>query len=202
MDVIRLLKKDHRTVEQLFQKLMKARGERKVELVEELARELLVHAKAEEQRFYPEARKVDDARDEVKDDLEEHQEIEEQLKQLLGMQPDDDGFDDLVAELQEAVEHHVDDEENELFPTLQEHWDDERLSELGEQVQAAKEELEQQDVLAEVRGGGAREKTAGKRYQQSERTKRELYRRAQQLDIEGRSKMTKDELLRAIQQAE
>lgn len=202
MDVFKLLKKDHRTVEQLFEKLQTSDDAgKKAELRDQLALELLVHAKAEERCFYPQARQVGEAKDDVKDGLEEHQQVEKQVKQLLGMDPDDDGFDDLLQELQECVDHHVNDEENELFPTLEEHWDRARQQELAEEVQSAKEELQRQDLLSEARGRRAASR-GGKRYQASERTRRELYERAKQLDIQGRSKMTKDELIKALEDAE
>lgn len=204
MDVFKLLKKDHRTVEQLFKKMQQTKqSSQKLQLRDELARELLVHAKAEERSFYPQARQVVEAKDIVKEGLEEHHEAEEQVKRLLGMEPDDDGFDDLLIELQEAVEHHVNEEENEMFPTLQEHWDRGRQQEIAEEVMAVKEELQSQDLLASMQGGGRKAGgRGGKRYQASERTRRELYERAKQLDIQGRSKMTKDELIKALESAE
>ena len=203
MDAIKLLKKDHRKVEQLFKQLKQARGSsQKANLRDELAREVLVHAKIEEKCFYPEARKVQEAKDDVKDGLEEHHEVEEQLKQLLRMEPDDDGFDALVDEIQGNIDHHVKDEEEEMFPLLRQHWDEAVFQELGQELTEVKQELMEQDVLMEAVGGGRRKAGGGgRKYASSERTRQELYERAQELDIQGRSKMNKAQLIKAIERA-
>jgi len=144
MDAITLLKKDHRTVEDLFKRFEKL-GDRakkgKQDVVERIIKELSVHAAVEEAVLYPAIRSaIEDKKVEevVLESLEEHHIVKWTLSELDGMSPEHERFDAKVTVLIESVRHHVEEEEQELFPKLAEAFDKEHRNELGDALAAAK----------------------------------------------------------------
>jgi hemerythrin superfamily protein len=142
MDAITLLKDDHRTVEQLFKRFESA-GERayktKRKLVDQIIKELSIHAAIEEQVFYPATReRVEAAEDEVLESLEEHHIVKWTLSELEDMPAEDERFDAKVTVLIESVRHHVKEEEQDLFPQVRKAISRTELQELGEQMAEAK----------------------------------------------------------------
>jgi len=119
MDPIQLLKKQHREVEALFKKIEKARGAQRRALMDELTANLKLHMVIEEKIFYPAvqqlpARKAEDMTLEA---YEEHAVVKLVLAELPGVDPEDERFDAKMTVLSELIEHHVDEEENEMFKT-------------------------------------------------------------------------------------
>jgi len=142
MDAISLLKKDHRTVESLFkqfEKLGEGAAKEKKAIVQQLVRELSIHASIEEQLLYPAARNaVKNEEDLVLESLEEHHLVKVTLSELESMNPSNERYDAKVSVLKEAVMHHVEEEEGELFPALQKKLGKETLTNLGKAIEAAK----------------------------------------------------------------
>lgn len=108
---------DHRKVEQIFNKLKDTTDgaeKTRLDLCKKLKNELLAHAEFEEAVFYPaiQERNVAD----VSDALEEHQEVKRMLEEIEQMGVASEQFMDKILELEEAVQHHVEEEENEMFP--------------------------------------------------------------------------------------
>ena len=119
MDPIQLLKKQHREVEALFKKIEKARGAQRRALMDELTGDLKLHMAIEEKIFYPAvqtlpAKKVEDMTLEA---YEEHAVVKLVLAELPGVDPEDDRFDAKMTVLSELIEHHVEEEEDEMFKT-------------------------------------------------------------------------------------
>ena len=142
MDAITLLKDDHKTVEALFTRFEKA-GDRayaeKRRIVDRIIEELSAHAAVEEQLFYPVARATVPGTEAVTlESLEEHHIVKWVLSELDSMAPEDERFDAKVAVLIENVRHHVEEEEQELFPKVREELGRNALSDLGEAMQKAK----------------------------------------------------------------
>ena len=111
MDAIALLKADHRKVEDLFEKFEKARGaDRKRAIAETICIELAVHAKIEEDVFYPACRgKVEDS---MLDEAQvEHDGAKVLIAEIEQGGPDDEFYNAKVKVLQEMIEHHVKEEE-------------------------------------------------------------------------------------------
>jgi len=113
-DAIALLKQDHRTVEELFEKFENASGsERKRKLAEEICLELSVHAEIEEEIFYPACEgNVDE--DLLKESYVEHDGAKVLIAEIMNGGPDDEYYDAKVKVLQEEIEHHVQEEEKRL----------------------------------------------------------------------------------------
>ena len=142
MDAIALLKADHRSVEKLFKEFESA-GDRafatKARVVSDLIRELSVHAEIEEMLFYPAASKAaTQTKSMVLEALEEHLGAKRILADLEGMEPTDERYDAKVSVLIEQVRHHVKEEETELFPKVADGLSQERLNDLGDQLEKAK----------------------------------------------------------------
>ncbi|MDQ1395815.1 MAG: hypothetical protein QOG64_1074 [Acidimicrobiaceae bacterium] len=144
MDAITLLKNDHKSVEKLFKSFEKLASKdgsasQKQKVVEQIVEELAMHAAIEEQVFYPAAREeVPDTEDTVLESLEEHHVVKWVLSELDGMSPDAERFDAKVTVLIESVRHHVEEEEQELFPDIRKELGRKRLGEIGDALEAAK----------------------------------------------------------------
>jgi hemerythrin superfamily protein len=142
VDAIVLLKDDHKTVEKLFRGFEKA-GDRAVktkrQLVDQMIRELTVHAYIEEQLFYPAARAAaPETTDHVLESIEEHHVVVWLLSELAGMDPADERFTAKVTVLIENVRHHVEEEEQDWFPQVRKAMGRKVLQQLGEDMAAAK----------------------------------------------------------------
>jgi hemerythrin superfamily protein len=142
MDAIALLRQDHREVERLFKQFEKA-GPRahktRRNVADKVIKELSVHAVIEEQVFYPAVREaVSETEDTVLESLEEHHIVKWTLAELDGMDPEAERFVPKMTVLMESVRHHVEEEEDELFPTVREALGRKQLAELGEAMEAAK----------------------------------------------------------------
>jgi hemerythrin superfamily protein len=145
MDAIALLKRDHRTVEDLFGDFEKASGDsRKQKLATQICLELSVHAQIEEEIFYPACEgKVDE--DLLKESYVEHDGAKVMIAEIMAGEPSDEFFDSKVKVLSEEIEHHVQEEEKRmegLFAQARKAGLD--MDALGEQLAARKTELTQQ----------------------------------------------------------
>jgi len=145
MDAIALLKKDHRTVEELFADYEKASGDgRKEKLATQICLELSVHAQIEEEIFYPACEgKVDE--DLLKESYVEHDGAKVLIAEILGGEPDDEFYDSKVKVLSEEIEHHVEEEEKRmegLFAQARKAGLD--MDSLGEEMAARKAKLTEQ----------------------------------------------------------
>jgi hypothetical protein len=111
-DAIALLKADHRKVEGLFAEYEKARSaDRKRRLAEQICLELTVHAKIEEDVFYPGCREEGVAGDLMDEAYVEHDGAKVLVREIEMGDPDDDYFDAKVTVLAEMIKHHVNEEE-------------------------------------------------------------------------------------------
>jgi iron-sulfur cluster repair protein YtfE (RIC family) len=137
MKATQLLEKQHRKVEAIFSKLEGKHPSE--ELLTELANDLVAHMTIEQEIFYPEISEVDS--DLVMESYEEHSLAELALKRLIHTELDDSAFHARVIALKELIEHHVKEEEEELFPKVEKAMDEKRLTELGATMKARFEEI-------------------------------------------------------------
>lgn len=119
-DAIAMLTADHKKVKQLFSKFDKLKGagtdDEKSEVVATICNELKIHATVEEEIFYPAVRKAIDDADLMDEALVEHAGAKDLIEQLEGMDPEDDLYDAKVTVLGEQIDHHVKEEEGDMFP--------------------------------------------------------------------------------------
>lgn len=145
MDAVELLKADHKKVKELFRKFESA-GDRaykeKKEIAETVFMELDVHAKLEEEIFYPAVRAKGNKEDQevVDESFEEHHVVDVLIAEMRKMDPKDDGYEAKFAVVMEMVEHHIEEEEGEMFPDAQKKLGNEMMA-LGERMMKRKEEL-------------------------------------------------------------
>jgi hypothetical protein len=145
-DAIALLTEDHKKVQAMFKAFEKlkeddASDEEKGEIVQQTCQELTIHAEIEEEIFYPAARAaLDDEGEDLLDEAEvEHATAKDLIEQLEVMEPGDELYDAKFTVLGEYINHHVKEEQDELFPKVRKTEID--LQELGTELAERKQEL-------------------------------------------------------------
>ena len=119
-DAIAMLTADHKKVKKLFADFDKLKDEGsdedKVSIVDQICNELKIHTELEEEIFYPAVRKAIDDGDLMDEALVEHAGAKDLIAQLEDASPEDDLYDAKVTVLGEQIEHHVKEEEGDMFP--------------------------------------------------------------------------------------
>ena len=138
-DVIEILTTDHREVLTLVGQIPAADPERRRDLADTVIAELMRHSVAEEMYVYPAMRDhLPDGESKVRHDVQEHQELEEVMKELEGVDAADPRFLEVLGRLEAILRDHVSDEETEQFPLLRAHLSRDQLVEMGQKVETAK----------------------------------------------------------------
>ncbi len=137
MDAFELLKADHQKVADLFKQIESGSEQNKTQLFAQLKNELDVHAHIEEVIFYPALENKEESRDITLEAYEEHKVVKDLLAQLDGDSPDEE-WDAKLTVLKENVEHHVDEEEGELFSKARKVLSDDQIENLGNEMEAEK----------------------------------------------------------------
>ena len=143
MNAFQLLKEDHKKVAGIFEKLEPTteRGVKtREDLFTQLKNELDVHAEIEETIFYPALREADETHDIILEGYEEHKVVKTLLAELEELPKDDETWGAKLKVLQENVEHHVEEEEGEMFKSARKVLSNEEAEELGERLEAAKKQ--------------------------------------------------------------
>jgi hemerythrin superfamily protein len=161
-NAITMLTDDHKKVKKLFKDFekLKEKGDAadKEALVEQICTELTIHAEVEEEVFYPAARDAIDDDDLMNEADVEHASAKDLIEQLQAMDSSDPTFDAKVTVLGEYVNHHVEEEEKEMFPKVKKAKLD--LDALGEELATLKQTKETQIIgmpkSASSRGSSAR----------------------------------------------
>lgn len=142
-DAIALLKADHDEVHGWFQdyeKLGDDANDSKSELVAKICKALTIHTQIEEEIFYPAVFKAkEEMEDMVEEAVVEHASAKDLIAQLEAMDPEDDLYDAKVKVLGELIDHHVEEEEEEMFPKARKAKLD--MVALGEEMAMRKDEL-------------------------------------------------------------
>jgi hypothetical protein len=143
MNAFELLKKDHKKVSGLFKQLDET-TERAVKTREELfstlKQELDIHARIEETIFYPAIKDKEETHEITLEAYEEHNVVKQLLAELDSMPVDDERWTAKLTVLKENVEHHVEEEEGEMFKDAQKVLNAEQIEELGARMESAKQE--------------------------------------------------------------
>jgi hemerythrin superfamily protein len=186
MDALELLTADHNRVRGLFSRCKDAdeqdRDDEMQTLVGKIVEELEVHTTIEEEIFYPAVIDVsDEVRELVEEGVQEHHVAKTLIEELGQTTSGSDEWKAKVKVLIEAVEHHAEEEEGEMFPKIRSATDADTRSALGDRLEAKKAEL------------GA--PTAADKESMS---LDELKEKAAEQQIPGRSKMDRDELVATV----
>jgi hemerythrin superfamily protein len=187
MDAITLIKKDHDKVEELFARYNGGGGltglvkritgnvpaRQKTTALEGICRELDVHARIEEEILYPAVRKTGDPglQRQVDESIREHARVKDLVGKLRNRTGEPDGDTDaMVSELQQCVDHHVREEENEMFPRMEEVVPEPERRELGRQLQERKRTLASGTARRARPAARGRTRTAGVRRSAAKKT--------------------------------
>ena len=140
MTATEILKNDHKEAMGLIERLESTNtdsgaGGSKEELFGKLRDALKLHTKEEEQVFYPALENFDETRDLIKESYKEHRKVDQLLAE---MNPAAGDFADKLSELRRNIEHHVDEEEGEMFPKAEQLLGQARLQEMGQQIEQMK----------------------------------------------------------------
>jgi hypothetical protein len=138
MNAFQLLKNDHKIVSALFDKIESASGRSKAELFARLKSELDVHAHIEEKVFYPALENKQESREITLEAYEEHKVVKDLLTELASGRAADEEWDAKLKVLRENVDHHVEEEEGELFDKASDVLSDEDIERLGDEMEAEK----------------------------------------------------------------
>ena len=141
MDAIALLKDDHKKVKELLEKLEKTGdgdvAERK-DLFTRIRSEMEIHEAIEEEIFYPALKQHAEAREIVLEGYEEHHVVDILLGEMTDMDPGDERWMAKAKVMKENVEHHIEEEEDDMFDTARDVLDKSTLMALGQRMDARK----------------------------------------------------------------
>ncbi len=139
MDIISMLTKEHRQLEEVFKRLLVTKDDSaKVDLYAELRDEIEAHSAVEERVLYPRLRKMADLRRESERAEEAHLEMRAILHKLDSLDIRDEEWGPFLQELQNVVEYHVRAEEETIFKKMQKHFKDGELRRWGEDLEIVK----------------------------------------------------------------
>lgn len=142
-DAVSLLISDHEKAKALFAEYQRIKdmgtAAEKFEIAKQVCGDLLIHMAIEEALFYPPVRKAIKQKDLVKEGEGEHEEAKELIRQLGDIDPANPEFDEKMQKLYEGINHHVEEEEHEMFPKVRNSRLD--LEDIGKQIQQAKKDM-------------------------------------------------------------
>jgi Hemerythrin HHE cation binding domain len=151
MDALSLLKDDHDKVKKMLQEL-ESTTERGVKTREELftkvKQELQVHEAIEEEIFYPALKNHPKTKEIALEAYEEHHVVDMVMAEIEGIAFDDETWGAKFTVMKENLEHHIEEEEGEMFKQAKQVFDQDELDQLGETMMARKQELMQQSSAA------------------------------------------------------
>ena len=154
MNAITMLTNDHRGVKKLLSEL-ESTTERGIKTREELfARikaELTVHEIIEEEIFYPALKEHPKAKDIVLEGYEEHNVVDTLMGELSAMPVDDERWGAKAKVMQENVEHHIEEEEGEMFKKARQVFDEAELEELGDRMAQRRVSAERETLAQAAR---------------------------------------------------
>jgi hemerythrin-like domain-containing protein len=151
MDAMSLLKEDHRKVKKLLAEL-ESTTERGVKTREELftkvKQDLVVHEAIEEEIFYPALKEHPKTKEIALEGYEEHHVVDTVMAEIEGVAYDDEKWGAKFSVMKENLEHHIEEEESEMFKQARQVFDQDELTQLGESMKARKEDLMRQQAPA------------------------------------------------------
>lgn len=146
-NAIELLKEDHRKVKKLLEQgddTTENAVKTRTEVLEKIKSEMQIHETIEEEIFYPALKEHSKTKDLTLEAYEEHHVVDTIMAELEGVEPSDETWMAKFAVMKENLEHHITEEEDELFPKTEQVLDKDELEQLGDRMQTRKEQLQAQ----------------------------------------------------------
>ena len=145
MDALKMLEDDHETVKKILDDL-ESTTERGVKTREELysrfKKEMQVHEVIEEEILYPALKEHKKAKEIALEGYEEHHVVDQIMAELDGLSYDDETWGAKFTVMKENIEHHIEEEEGEMFTKARQIFSKEELEEMGERMEARKKQAE------------------------------------------------------------
>lgn len=148
MNALELLKTDHEKVSSLFEKCESASESSKKQIFTQIKNELDMHTELEETIFYPALEQREELKDLALEAYEEHRQVKTLLREIENLVDGSDKFDAKLKVLKDNVEHHVEEEESEMFTQVERIFPASQLEQLGRQMQALKQNGKRQRSTA------------------------------------------------------
>jgi hemerythrin-like domain-containing protein len=144
MDAMKLLEEDHRKVKKLLEegdKTTEQATKRRTELLNELLMELRIHETIEEEIFYPALEEHAKTKEIALEGYEEHHAVDNIAEELVALDPSDETWAAKFTVMKENIEHHIEEEEGEMFTKARQALDEAELSELADMMESRRNEL-------------------------------------------------------------
>ena len=142
MDAFQLLQQDHDKVKALFADYRNAEGgPAKHPFLDLIKAEVLLHARVEEQAVYPVLRRYPELQPLIEESQQEHQKVEHMLQIMSDETPAGGYFDSKMIELEKTIEHHVQEEEGQVFPKARQALNEEEQRTMADEIAALKQSL-------------------------------------------------------------
>jgi len=171
MDAIEMLTNDHKKVRELFKAFKggggitgllrrtvgEVTGVERRKVAEQVCTELEVHTLIEEEIFYPAVRALADREllKQVNEALKEHSRVKKEVASLRELHDDVDSLEQRMSQLEEDVEHHATEEEDEMFPRLEEVMPDDERRELARRMHALRMHALKERAAASASAGAS-----------------------------------------------
>ena len=152
-NAIDYLIKDHDVVENYFTEVEQGvTAERGKTLFENIYHELTMHAIVEEQIFYPAIARNPKFKDLLKDAFNEHAQFKQQLGAIAYLEPASEEWTKMMSKVWKELQHHINDEEEKLFPKVRQEMSEKELKELGAELDEGKASKLNSDLLSQPLG--------------------------------------------------
>ena len=148
MDAIKLLKADHDKVKSLFNKAESASESEQLSLFKQIHEELEIHTHIEETILYPKLKEIEELKDITMEAVEEHHQAKILMREISTLSDDSNKFEPKLKVLQEDIEHHVKEEEEEMFPKMRNIFSSEDLEKLGAELEAEKKNFKKSAAVS------------------------------------------------------
>lgn len=143
MDALDMLMEDHRQVEELFAQAEQTEDEKKKQRIfEQISTALTMHMHVEETALYPALEQHEELKDLALEANEEHRQVKTLMREIENLADGSERFDAKLKVMQENIEHHVEEEETEMFPQMRETLPAEEMEQIGQEMKAAKAEFQ------------------------------------------------------------
>jgi hemerythrin superfamily protein len=144
MNAMKLLEEDHRKVKKLLdegEKTTEQATKRRTELLNELLADLRIHETIEEEIFYPALEEHAKTKEIALEGYEEHHAVDRIAEELVALDPSDETWGAKFTVMKENIEHHIEEEEGEMFQKARQVLDEDELSEIADLMESRRTEL-------------------------------------------------------------
>jgi iron-sulfur cluster repair protein YtfE (RIC family) len=148
MDVLEFLTDEHDEAKAVFKKLEKAEGAEASRLFDRLKSMLSLHEELEETYFYPQLKQEETAKELILEGYQEHHVMDVLIDEISKLKPSAEEWEPKIKVLQENTEHHIEEEEDELFPKVRKIWDADKRLRVGRQMQEMKAKRQKEQKAA------------------------------------------------------